>query len=113
MAWSIPDGQLDRTHTYQNENDREMYRRAFETGTIADKNMAIALMCADPSTPESVIRAQLTRTTIPPRVGYDRNEPGIYDVLTDEVPVTHSIMDFSADQAARESTFRPSQETWA
>ncbi len=109
MSWRIPDGQLDRTWNYQSENDREMYIRAFESPRPEQRMMAAALMCADPSTPESVIRSQLTNTTIPPRTGYDRTVPGINEVFaTPAVPVVHSIMDYSADEAALQSTSRPS-----
>jgi len=109
--WRIPDGQLDRTWNYQSENDRAEYIKAFQSSEAEQRMMAVALTCADPATPEAVIRAQLTNTTIPPRTGYDLTVPGIDAVLavTPE-PVVHSILDFTSDQAALESTMQPSLE---
>jgi hypothetical protein len=111
--WRIPDGQLDRSHTYQNENDAAEYVKAFESSSGEERMMAAALMCANPATPENLIRRQLTNDTIPPRVGYDRSIMGIDEVLgTPSVPVVHSIFDFAADEAALQSTSRPSLSSW-
>jgi hypothetical protein len=104
---NTPDGRLDSTHTWQSETDRESYMRAFQTGSAEDKRMAVALMCADPATPENVIRRQLTNVFIPPRLGYDRTEPDIDVVLAQEPEVfPHSFMDFSNDPAGRDSSSR-------
>jgi len=104
---NAPDGRLDSTHAWQNENDREMYRRSFETGSAEDKRMAVALVCADPATPEALIRRQLTNAFVPPRLGYDRSEPDIDVVFAQQPEVfPHSMMDFSNDPAGRDSSSR-------
>jgi hypothetical protein len=60
MPYQLQSGILDDTHTWQNENDRVAYERAFASGTLSEKRMAIALMTASPLTPDNEIRAQLT-----------------------------------------------------
>lgn len=82
MAWRLPDGILDRTHEWQNENDYAEYRKAFEAAPGEEQMMAMALMCANPNTPESFIEQNLTNPEMPPRYGYDREQPTIQDVLS-------------------------------
>lgn len=82
MSWRIPDGILDRTHEFQNENDWAEYRKAFEAGPGEEQKMAFALICADPSTPERFIEKSLTNPEMPPRYGYPREQPTLMDVLS-------------------------------
>ena len=115
MSWSIPDSSLDHTHTWQSEQDRESYQRAFETNSRQDKAMAAALTCADRATPNAMIRQQLMPVLqMPLRTGYDRTEPGIMaawdDAQTDNP--AHSMTDFSQDPAGRTSTMRPAMEAY-
>lgn len=60
QGWRVPDGVLDQTHTWNNDTDRAEYEKAFQTGSLEERLMAAALTCADPNTPERVIRRQLS-----------------------------------------------------
>lgn len=60
MPYRVPDGILDHTHTWINENDRVSYERAFANGDLAAKRCAQAILSADPATPEAVITEQMT-----------------------------------------------------
>ena len=115
MGWSMPGAALDQTHTWQSENDRVEYERAFQTNVVEDKAMAAALMCGDRSTPNSLIRQQLMPLLqMPPRTGYDRTPPGIlaaWDDAQEDNP-SHSLTDFSNDPAGRTSTMRPAMEAF-
>ena len=82
MSWRLPDGVLDDTHEWQNENDMREYDRAFLSSAEEDQKIAVALMCADPATPDRFIRRNLMADPgMPPRYGYTDNEPTIDDVL--------------------------------
>jgi hypothetical protein len=81
-GWRIPDGILDRTHEFQNSNDQAEYRKAFQNAPGEEQLMAMALICADPSTPESFIMRSLSNPEMPPRTGYPREQPTIQDVLS-------------------------------
>jgi hypothetical protein len=104
-----PDGNLDSTHTWNNSTDRVSWERAFQQGTVADQQMAVALMCADPNTPEDVIRDQLTTEYIPPRTGYDRTVVGIDACFTGPPVVNSTLINYSGreDDTAR-TAGRPS-----
>jgi hypothetical protein len=82
MSFRLPDGLLDSTAERQNANDRVEYEKAFESGELETRKMAMALMCADPSTPENFIRANLTNPEMPPRYGYTDIEPTLDDVFS-------------------------------
>jgi hypothetical protein len=82
MAWRIPDGQLDRTHDWINDNDRVEFSRAFECGNLEEQKMAMALMCADPATSEAKIRRALSNPEMPARYGYTNEEPTLEDVFS-------------------------------
>ena len=90
-----PDGNLDHTHTWINANDRVAWQRAFQMGTAAEQLMAMALVAADPNTPEDVIRDQLTTETMPPRTGYDRTVVGIDACFTGPPVVSNTLIDYS------------------
>ena len=90
-----PDGNLDSTHTWNNSTDRASWERAFQVGTVAEQLMAMALVAADPNTPEDVIRDQLTTETIPPRTGYDRTVVGIDACFTGPPVVNNTLIDYS------------------
>ena len=55
-----PDGDYQHGATWVNANDREMWQRTFSQGTDAMRKQALAAITADPNTPESEIRANLT-----------------------------------------------------
>lgn len=87
---------IDDTHTWNNRNDKVDFERAFITGNVEEKLMAVALHCADPSTPEQEIRERLTVPGVPPRLGYNREAPTIDDAWQAyQAPDPHSMMDFS------------------
>ena len=90
-----PDGNLDSTHTWNNSTDRASWERAFQVGTVAEQLMAMALVAADPNTPEDVIRDQLTTETIPPRTGYDRTTIGIDACFTGPEVANNTLIDYS------------------
>lgn len=70
MGYSFPESVYDRTHPYQNGpppffqnvNDADQYHRmdTQERDPVAQRKMQIALMTADPATPEAEIQANLT-----------------------------------------------------
>jgi hypothetical protein len=86
MAWRLPDGLMDRTSAWNNENDRAEYMKAFESSPGEDQMMSMALICADPGTPESFIWRNLSNMEMPPRVGYSQNEPTIMDAISISSP---------------------------
>jgi hypothetical protein len=86
MPFRLPDGILDRTHAFVNENDRAEYMKAFQASPGEDQMMSMALICADPGTPESFIWRNLSNMEMPPRVGYIQSEPTIMDALSISSP---------------------------
>jgi hypothetical protein len=82
MSFRLPDGILDRTHSWVNEQDMREYDKAFQSLPGEDQRMQMALLCADPSTPEDFIRAKLSNPMMPPRYGYTNMEPDLDDVLS-------------------------------
>ena len=92
---NTPDGRLDTHPNWQNSTDRASYQRAFQVGTVAERLMAMALVAADPNTPEDVIRDQLTTETMPPRTGYDRTVVGIDACFTGPGVVNDTLIDYS------------------
>lgn len=103
-----PDGRLDRTHQWQNNDDRVAYDRAFKVGDQEEIQMAIAQYCADPATPEGKIRAMMTNPSMPPRTGYDRTEPTIESALAVRSPRGRLLF----DKVGPTSTSRPSLGKW-
>ena len=104
-----PDGNLDSTPTWQNSTDRVAYQRAFQMGTAAEQLMAMALVAADPNTPEDVIRDQLTTETMPPRTGYDRTVVGIDACFTGPGVVNNTLINYSGrDDDTGRTAGRPS-----
>jgi hypothetical protein len=108
-----PDGRLDRSHpwqqgpNWQNLNDKVEWERAAKQGAPEQRQMAIAMYCADPDTPNEVIRELLTNPAFPPRYGYDREVPGIADILQVRQPPSHSLFDYSGTDHSQESSMRP------
>jgi len=80
MPWRLPDGFIDDTHTWQSHNDQVAFEKAFESSDDEEQKMAMALFCADPSTPEKFIRRTLvdTRQT-------DRTAPSFPPATIEEV----------------------------
>lgn len=86
MPWRIPDGILDKTHEFQNENDYAEFVKAFQATPGEEQKMGFALLCASPQTPEKFIAQSLACPPLPPRYGYPRQQPTIMDVLTISSP---------------------------
>lgn len=86
MPYSIADSILDRTHTWQNAQDRVAFQRAFATGTLAERRMAQAALTANPLTPEAEIREQMTVPGVPSRYGYPDEALTIDDVFGGGLP---------------------------
>ena len=112
MVWAIGNI-LDDTHTWQNANDRAMAERAFATGTVEEKKMAVAQMINNPTTSNAEISAQLTLVGVPPRLGYSHEPPTLEDCFDNlPAPPDFSEWDRSALEprkvaANRMSTTRP------
>jgi hypothetical protein len=56
----FPDGVYDRTHTWQNANDRVEYERTVSQDPIETAKIMSALATADPSMPDAVIQESMT-----------------------------------------------------
>jgi len=111
----IPNGDTvyDGTHTWNNEHDKGAYKRAFMQGTDEERLMAAALMCADPATPESMIRSNLTAPKPPRRFGYTKEEPSIDDAFADyQAPDPHSMFDFSGVSTSASPIAKNTQAVW-
>lgn len=67
---------------WNNANDRVSAERTFVEGNQSRRKEAMALITANPITPEQEIRERLTIPGIPPRFGYvDNNAPVLDQVL--------------------------------
>ncbi len=75
----FPDGDYEHGATWVNANDRVAWQRTFAQGTDAQRKQALAAITADPNTPESEIRANLTAGQVVQR-GM-KIEPTLNDVL--------------------------------
>lgn len=60
MPIQFPDGVYDRTHTWQNANDRVEYERTVSQDPVETAKIMQALVTADPSTPDLAIQASMT-----------------------------------------------------
>jgi hypothetical protein len=80
--------QYDTTHLWQwnNVQDRVAAERAFLSGSRADRRMAQALITANPLTPESQIREEMTVPGVPPRFGYPDEALTLGDVFGGGLP---------------------------
>ena len=67
--WRIPDGLLDNTHTYQNQQDEVEYLRAFQEQGREAQLTAQAMVLASPNMDKQEIRTKMTALP-PPRFGY-------------------------------------------
>lgn len=85
MVFVVPDGMLDRTHAWQQEQDMSLLLNSDVSGPEEQK-MNFALLCAQPSTPEDFITSNLTNPFMPPPMGYDREQPTLQDVFTVSSP---------------------------
>lgn len=60
MPVPVADTIYDYTHTWHSANDRVSYERAFLQGDFEDKQIAQALIVADPSTSNAEISRKMT-----------------------------------------------------
>lgn len=108
-----PDGDYEHGATWVNANDRVMWQRTFSEGTDAMREMAQAMITANPDTPEAEIRANMTAQPVVQR-GM-KTSPTLDDVLSvgaqgynpghlyDRAPT-----DFSGTPAGMQSSSYPS-----
>lgn len=110
----LPNHDYDQTHVWQNSTDRVMWQRSFELDGITEKKMAIALLFADPNTPEDVIADRLTVQSIPPRFGYDSTPLEISDCFSVDLGHVNDYQptNFSGSQSEIGSSFYPSLNYW-
>lgn len=59
-----PDGDYSHGATWMNASDRVAWERSFSVGTDSTRRMAEAALAADPNTPASMIRANMTAPVI-------------------------------------------------
>lgn len=68
----LPDGVYDRTHPWQNANDRVEWERTLGKDPVTAAKISSALIAADPATPDDLIRASTTALPVAP---LSPNEP--------------------------------------
>lgn len=110
---NLPDTRYDYTHPwFNNANDRVAYERAFVEGNFEERQIAQALITANPLTQNAEIALKMTAFDIPNRFGYDRHMLSIRDIVENQidrpgnVDTTHST-DFSGRISNTDSTARP------
>lgn len=108
----LPDTRYDYTKPWwRNSTDRVMYERSFQVGDFEERQVAQAMLSANPSVPSDLIRAKNKNAAyIPPRFGYNSNEITIEDVLDNEdlghLADAHTT-DFSGRLSNTEASSRP------
>lgn len=111
---NIPDTRYDYTHPWwQNANDRVAYERAFQEGDFEARQVAQAMLSANPLVTRDEIRAKNRNAAyIPPKFGYNVNELNITDIIDNDidgfghVDDSHTT-DFSGRLSNTEATSRP------
>lgn len=113
------DTRYDYTHPFwNNANDRVAWDRAINSDKLEERKMGIALVFADPGTPNTLIANKMTAWRIPPRFGYDTEQPGIVDVveLSGDENIGHEgdfyASNYTGQKTTRESTQIPSMPPW-
>lgn len=86
MSNEVASSIYDDTHTWQNANDRVAAERVFMEGNQSRRKEAMALITANPVTPEEEIRARLTIPGVPPRFGYVKNDAPVLDEVLNIIP---------------------------
>lgn len=113
----VADGIYDRSHTWQNANDRVEWERSFTTGSGPTRAMASAMIAANPLTSADEIRAVMTAPPMPAPSGLVKVSPTLDDVLNTgpmgyTTPGSHlydsAPTDFTGSQGAREGSSIPS-----
>ena len=118
MHQPLPDTVYDRSHAWrwQNMNDRVMYERNFAGGTYEDRQIAQAMIVANPETPNAEIQEKMTVPAPPPRTGIISEQLTINDVLSVSLEDVHShdmhTTDFSGRVSGYEGSSFPSLPMW-
>lgn len=118
MPVPLPATVYDDTHTWQNTQDRVSYQRAFEEGTFEQRRIAQAFLSANPLTPDSEIRENMTVHKVPPREGYDTEELTINDIFDGDISGDtnhlndYSPSDWSGRTSGYEGTSVPTIPVW-
>lgn len=99
-------------YPWENGDDRLQYPAIFTPTAAEQAQMDAALeLQAAPAT--AIRELGMTLPPMPPRYG---RGPGMPDILTcwepAQAPPVHSIMDYTNDEAALQSTSRPSLGQW-
>lgn len=114
QGWRIPDGLLDDTRVNNYANDQFEYERAFREGSLEEQKMALCLTCADPSTPEKMIRSRLSVKpgSVRPVSMVTPTEPTIDIAFQSDQgqDIGHTIWDVN-NQGNMGSTMRPAGST--
>lgn len=99
-------------YPWDSADDKLAYERVFIPSPAQQAQMSLAL--ALPALPAQRIReVMMTPPPMPPRFGLAGNGTDILTCWEDIQPVpAHSIMDYSNDEAALQSTTRPSLGQW-
>lgn len=99
-------------YPWESEDDRLQYTRVFVPSRMEQAQMGAAL--AFTGMPAQQIReVMMTPPPAPPRFNLAGNGTDILTCWEDsQLPVTHSIMDYTGDEAALQSTARPSLGQW-
>lgn len=98
---------------WNNLNDRVAYMREFSTGEPERQRVAQAMITQDPLTTRVEIKKNMTSYKIPPKTGYDVDEPTITKILNNEFELAGTHVDtslwneFSDSNGEVNSTERP------
>jgi hypothetical protein len=115
MPIQFPDGVYDRTHTWQNANDRVEYERTVSQDPIETAKIMAALELADPSTPNAEIQEAMTVSWTPPTQGYDRTPLTVADCFGGK-PGAHTDDYAPSNFSGRKGEFQgssvPSMPAW-
>lgn len=110
---NLPDTVYDYTQPWwNNANDRVAYERAFIEGNFEERQIAQALITANPATENAEIALKMTAFVVPDRFGYDREPLTISEIVDNELgrpmnlDTTHAT-DFSGRRSNIDATERP------
>lgn len=116
MGYRIPDTIYDSgvNAFWVNTNDRVAYQRAFNEGGNEQKRISQAMIVANPLTTNKEIAGNMNKPNVPSRFGYDDQEIGITDILSNEMDRNnvHAWNDFSGRDSSYSGTDIPSLPIW-
>lgn len=109
-----PDGVYDHSSNWRSTEDRVAYQRAFSEGSGEQRKIALALLTANPETPEADITANLTVAGVPPRFGYQDTPVVIEDMFSRNLGHVNDFAptNFSGQQGSYSGTSGPALPMW-